>query len=168
VFANVRVGDDARLGDVDGGFPILEEAIHRGLLALSAEPLGVMSVTSDLTAEYLRDRRQFGVHIGSFQALQHRIVEVVIAIEQARSAVTNAASALDEKARDAARTLSAAKYTAGWTGRLVSEEAIQMHGGNGMIWEVPVAHYAKRLVMIDHELGDEDFHLQRYIALGDG
>jgi len=168
VFANVRVGDDARLGDVDGGFPILEEAIHRGLLALSAEALGVMSVTSDLTVEYLRDRRQFGVHIGSFQALQHRIVEVVIAIEQARSAVTNAASALDEKARDAARTLSAAKYTAGWTGRLVSEEAIQMHGGNGMIWEVPVAHYAKRLVMIDHELGDEDFHLQRYIALGDG
>jgi len=168
VFEQVRIGDDALLGDAGDGFPILEAALNRGLLALSAEAIGVMSVTADLTTEYLRDRRQFGVHIGSFQALQHRIVEVVIAIEQARSAVVNAASALDENEQTAAKMLSAAKYTVGRTGRLVSEEAIQMHGGNGMIWEVPVAHYAKRLVMIDHELGDEDFHLQRFIALGDG
>ena len=168
VFDKVRVENDALLGNADAGFAILEGALHRGLLALSAEAVGVMSVTADLTTEYLRDRTQFGVHIGSFQALQHRIVEVVIAIEQARSAVVNAASALDENEQTAAKSLSAAKYTVGRTGRLVSEEAIQMHGGNGMIWEVPVAHYAKRLVMIDHELGDEDFHLQRYIALGDG
>ena len=168
VFDKVRVEGDALLGDADAGYAILEGALNRGLLALSAEAVGVMSVTADLTTEYLRDRTQFGVHIGSFQALQHRIVEVVIAIEQARSAVVNAASALDENEQNAAKSLSAAKYTVGRTGRLVSEEAIQMHGGNGMIWEVPVAHYAKRLVMIDHELGDEDFHLQRYIALGDG
>lgn len=168
VFDKVRVGADALLGSENEGFPILASALDRGVLALSAEALGVMSVTSLLTLDYLRDRRQFGVHIGSFQALQHRIVEVVIGIEQARSAVANAASALDdEDERTAARMLSAAKYTVGRTGRRVSEEAIQMHGGNGMIWEVPVAHYAKRLVMIDHELGDEDFHLQRYIALGD-
>jgi len=166
VFDAVRVSDDALLGTLDDGYPVLERALNRGLLALSAESLGVMSVTAALTVEYLRDRKQFGVHIGSFQALQHRMVEAVIAIEQARSAVANAASALDEDELGAARTLAAAKYTIGHAGRLVSEEAIQMHGGNGMIWEVPVAHYAKRLVMIDHELGDEDFHLQRYIALG--
>jgi alkylation response protein AidB-like acyl-CoA dehydrogenase len=166
-FDKVRVGADALLGSENEGYAVLESALNRGVLALSAEALGVMSVTSQLTLDYLRDRRQFGVHIGSFQALQHRIVEVVIAIEQARSAVANAASALDEDERNAARSLSAAKYTIGHTGRRVSEEAIQMHGGNGMIWEVPVAHYAKRLVMIDHELGDEDFHLQRFIALGD-
>jgi alkylation response protein AidB-like acyl-CoA dehydrogenase len=167
-FNKVRVDADALLGSEDDGYPILEAALNRGVLALSAEALGVMAVTSQLTLDYLRDRRQFGVHIGSFQALQHRIVDVVIAIEQARSAVANAASALDEDEQAAARSLSAAKYTVGRTGRRVAEEAIQMHGGNGMIWEVPVAHYAKRLVMIDHELGDEDFHLQRFIALGDG
>jgi alkylation response protein AidB-like acyl-CoA dehydrogenase len=166
-FDQVRVGDDALLGSADQGCAILDAALNRGLLALSAESLGVMSVTADMTVDYLRERKQFGVHIGSFQALQHRIVEVIIAIEQARSAVANAASALDEDEQTAARTLSAAKYTTGHTGRRTSEEAIQMFGGNGMIWEVPVAHYAKRLVMIDHELGDEDFHLQRYIALGD-
>jgi len=167
-FDKVRVGADALMGNEDEGYAILEAALNRGLLALSAEALGTMSVASQMTLEYLRDRRQFGVHIGSFQALQHRIVDVVIAIEQARSAVANAASALDEDEKTAARTLSAAKYTVGHTGRLVAEEAIHMHGGNGMIWEVPVAHYAKRLVMIDHELGDEDFHLRRFIALGDG
>lgn len=167
VFDQVRIGDDALIGTEGEGYAILEEALHRGLLALAAEALGVMTVTADLTVEYLRDRKQFGVHIGSFQALQHRIVEVIIAIEQARSGLANASSALDESPREAARSLAAAKYTAGRTGRRVAEEAIQMHGGNGMIWEMPVAHYAKRLVMIDHELGDEDFHLQRYIALGD-
>ncbi|MEJ2297665.1 MAG: acyl-CoA dehydrogenase [Woeseiaceae bacterium] len=166
-FEQVRVGDDALLGNADDGYAILDAALNRGLLALSAESLGVMTVTADMTVDYLRERKQFGVHIGSFQALQHRIVEVIIAIEQARSAVANAASALDENEKTAARTLSAAKYTTGHTGRRTAEEAIQMFGGNGMIWEVPVAHYAKRLVMIDHELGDEDFHLQRYIALGD-
>ncbi len=167
VFDKVRVGDDALLGSAGDGYRILDAALSRALLALSAEALGVMSVTADMTVDYLRERKQFGVHIGSFQALQHRIVEVIIAIEQARSAVANAASALDENEATAARTLSAAKYTTGHTGRRTAEEAIQMFGGNGMIWEVPVAHYAKRLVMIDHELGDEDFHLQRYIALGD-
>jgi alkylation response protein AidB-like acyl-CoA dehydrogenase len=164
-FTNVRVGPDALIGNEGEAFAVLVRAINRGVLALSAEALGVMSVTSDMTLQYLRDRRQFGVPIGSFQALQHRMADIVIAIEQARSAVINAASALDEDEATAGLSLSAAKYTTGRTGRHVAEEAIQMHGGNGMTWEVPVAHYAKRLVMIDHELGDEDYHLQRYIAL---
>jgi alkylation response protein AidB-like acyl-CoA dehydrogenase len=143
-FTNVRVGPDALIGNEGEAFAVLVRAINRGVLALSAEALGVMSVTSDMTLQYLRDRRQFGVPIGSFQALQHRMADIVIAIEQARSAVINAASALDEDEATAGLSLSAAKYTTGRTGRHVAEEAIQMHGGNGMTWEVPVAHYPQR------------------------
>ena len=93
---------------------------------------------------------------------KHRRLE----IEQARSAVINAAAALDADRITRERALSAAKMSIGRIGTLVAEECIQLHGGIGMTWELPLAHYAKRLVMIDHQLGDEDFHLERYIALG--
>ena len=86
-------------------------------------------------------------------------------VEQARSAVINAAAALDADRSTRERALSAAKYSIGRIGTLVAEESIQMHGGIGMTWELPMAHYAKRLVMIDHQLGDEDHHLARYMAL---
>ena len=165
-FSEVRVNDDALLGVAGDGHAILAEATRRGVLALSAEALGTMETTKEMTLEYLRNRRQFGVPIGTFQALQHRMADVLIAIEQVRSAVINAASALDGGRLAAERMLAAAKYTAGRTGKLVAEEAIQLHGGNGMAWEVPLSHYAKRLIMIDHQLGDEDYHLERFIALG--
>jgi hypothetical protein len=90
---------------------------------------------------------------------------LLIEIEQARSAVINAAAALDGPAAARERMLSAAKYTIGRTGTLVAEEAIQLHGGIGMTWELPMTHFAKRLMMIDHQLGDEDHHLARYAAL---
>jgi hypothetical protein len=127
-----------------------------------------MDVAKDATLEYLRTRKQFGVPIGSFQALQHRMADMLVEIEQARSAVINAAAALDADRVTRERALSAAKVTIGRIGTLVAEESIQMHGGIGMTWELPLAHYAKRLVMIDHQLGDEDHHLARYIALGRG
>ncbi|MEG3164954.1 acyl-CoA dehydrogenase [Sphingomonas sp. PB2P19] len=164
-FENVTLGADARLGG--GGQRIHDAAIGAGLLALSAEALGAMEYVKEATLGYLRDRKQFGVPIGKFQALQHRMATVLLEIEQTRSAVINAAAAFDgDDAKARERALSAAKYTIGRTGALVAEEAIQMHGGIGMTWEYAVSHYAKRLVMIDHQLGDEDFHLQRYIALG--
>jgi alkylation response protein AidB-like acyl-CoA dehydrogenase len=150
-----------------GGAEVRDAAIEAGLLALSAESLGAMEYVKDATVGYLRDRKQFGVPIGKFQALQHRMATVLLEIEQARSAVINAAVAFDgTDARERARSLAAAKYSIGRIGTLVAEESIQMHGGIGMTWEYAVSHYAKRLVMIDHQLGDEDFHLQRYIALG--
>lgn len=94
---------------------------------------------------------------------------LLLEIEQARSAVINAAAALDSPDRiTRERALSAAKYSIGRIGTLVAEECIQLHGGIGMTWELPLSHYAKRLVMIDHQLGDEDHHLARYIALGQG
>jgi alkylation response protein AidB-like acyl-CoA dehydrogenase len=159
---DVRVGADALVA-TDAAAP-LAAAESAGLLALSAEALGVMEVTKTATIDYLQTRKQFGVPIGKFQALQHRIATVLLEIEQARSAVINAADALGGE--DAARVLSAAKYTIGATGQLVAEEAIQLHGGIGMTWELPLSHYAKRLTMIDSQLGDQDQHLQRYIALG--
>jgi len=164
-----RVDAGALLGVAGEGAAVLEHAIGWGLLALAAESLGAMEVARRDTLEYLRTRKQFGVPIGSFQALQHRMAELLIAIEQARSAVINAAAAInntDRRVRE--KALSAAKYTAGNTGTLVAQECIQMHGGIAMTWELPFAHYAKRLVMIDHQLGDEDHHLARYIALGAG
>jgi alkylation response protein AidB-like acyl-CoA dehydrogenase len=162
----VELPGDALLGRAGEAFATIEKAVGAGVLALCAEALGAMEAAKSATLEYLQTRRQFGTVIGSFQALQHRMAEVLLEIEQARSAVINATAALDADRVQCERALSAAKYTIGRTGTRVAEESIQMHGGIGMTWELSLAHYAKRLVMIDHELGDEDHHLQRYIALG--
>ncbi|MBB3257092.1 hypothetical protein F4827_001894 [Paraburkholderia bannensis] len=162
---NVAVSADALVGEPGSGFATLEHARGYGLLALAAEALGAMDVARDFTLDYLRTRKQFGVPLGSFQALQHRMADLLLDIEQSRSAVINAAAAIDAPRLQRERALSAAKYTIGSIGTRVAEESIQLHGGIGMTWELPLAHYAKRLVMIDHQLGDEDHHLARYIAL---
>ena len=166
-FDKLALGAEALLGVEGQAHATLERAIGRGVLALCAESLGAMEAAKTATLEYLRTRKQFGLLIGSFQALQHRMADLLLEIEQARSAVINAAAAIDGADRVAReRALSAAKFSIGRIGALVAEESIQMHGGIGMTWELPLPHYAKRLVMIDHQLGDEDHHLQRYIALG--
>ena len=162
----VCLPDTALLGERDAGFATLERSIGAGVLALCAEALGAMDVAKEHTLEYLRTRKQFGVAIGSFQALQHRMADLLLEIEQARSAVINAAAAFGAARVERERVLSAAKVTIGRIGALVAEECIQMHGGIGMTWELPLAHFAKRLVMIDHQLGDEDHHLERFITLG--
>jgi alkylation response protein AidB-like acyl-CoA dehydrogenase len=163
---SVHLRGDALLGVENQGYVTLERAIGRGVLALCAEALGAMEAVKTATLEYLRTRKQFGTLIGSFQALQHRMADLLLEIEQSRSAVINAAAALDADRITRERALAAAKATIGRVGALVAEESIQLHGGIGMTWELPLAHYAKRLVMIDHQLGDEDHHLQRFIALG--
>ena len=164
--ASVAVGADALLGTEGQGLAVLERISGYALLALASESLGAMDVAKDQTLEYLRTRKQFGVPIGSFQALQHRMADLLLEIEQARSSVINAAAALDADRITRERALSAAKMSIGRIGTKVAEECIQLHGGIGMTWELPLAHYAKRLVMIDHQLGDEDHHLERYIELG--
>jgi len=165
-FENVILGDDALLGAAGEGFATLEYAIACGVLALCSEAVGAMDVAKDYTLDYLRTRKQFGVAIGSFQALQHRMADMLLEIEQARSAVINAAAALGAERKVRERAVSAAKYSIGRIGALVAQECIQLHGGIGMTWELPLAHYAKRLVMIDHQLGDEDHHLERFVELG--
>ncbi|KVG25415.1 acyl-CoA dehydrogenase family protein [Burkholderia diffusa] len=169
-FARVVLPADAALGapdsdDGEAGAMLLEHVLGYGLLALSAQALGAMDVAKDATLDYLRTRKQFGLPIGSFQALQHRMADLLLEVEQARSAVINAAAQLDAPRVARERALAAAKYSIGRIGTLVAEESIQLHGGIGMTWELPLSHYAKRLVMIDHQLGDEDHHLARYIAL---
>ncbi len=165
-FKDVKVGADALLGGEGQGHALLERVTGYGLLALAAESLGAMDVAKNHTLEYLRTRKQFGVVIGSFQALQHRMADMLLEVEQVRSAVINATAAIDDADRTAReKALSAAKVSVGQIGTLIAEESIQMHGGIGVTWELPLAHYAKRLVMIDHQLGDMDHHLARYIAL---
>ncbi|MFM0328279.1 acyl-CoA dehydrogenase family protein [Paraburkholderia strydomiana] len=165
-FDNVALSEESLLGAEGTGFPTLEYAIACGVLALCAEAVGAMDVAKDYTLDYLRTRKQFGAAIGSFQALQHRMADMLLEIEQARSAVINAAAALGAQRTVRERAVSAAKYSIGRIGALVAQECIQLHGGIGMTWELPLAHYAKRLVMIDHQLGDEDHHLDRFVRLG--
>lgn len=167
----VALPASALVGAEGGGGALISDVMAAGTLGLCAEAIGLMEVIRDATVEYLRTRVQFGEPIGRNQALQHRMATVLLEIEQARSAVINAAAAFDrtqsdEKGSDRERVLSAAKYTVGKTGTFVAEEAIQLHGGIGMTWELAMTHFAKRLVLIDHQLGDEDFHLTRFISLG--
>lgn len=137
--------------------PAIQDALNAGIVALCAEAVGLMSVTHDVTVDYLKQRKQFGRPIGTFQVLQHRAVDMLTEIEQARSITIKAAAELDGP--DAARYASMAKNMIGRAGRLIAEEAIQMHGGIAMTWEYPISHYAKRLIMLDAQLGDTDYHL---------
>ncbi len=145
-----------------GAEEAIEAALDAGRLALAAEALGAMEALRDLTLDYLKTRRQFGQPIGRFQALQHRMVDLVGEIEQARSITILAASRFGTEARG--HYVAMAKNLIGRAGKQVAEECIQMHGGIAMTWESPASHYAKRLVMIDHQLGDTDFHLERVMA----
>ncbi|EDP65770.1 acyl-CoA dehydrogenase-like protein [alpha proteobacterium BAL199] len=168
VLDGVTIGEDATLGEPDAAYPAIEAAVARGIVALSAEAVGAMEVVCDATLDYLKTRKQFGRTIGSFQALQHRMVDMRTALEQARSMAILAAAKLGADRVERERTMSAAKVTIGQSARLIAEEAIQLHGGIAMTWEFAPAHYAKRLVMIDHLLGDTDHHTDRFIALTDG
>lgn len=154
------------LGEAGKGLELIEQAYAAGITAISAEALGAMHVATDLTVEYTKQRKQFGVPIGKFQALQHRMADMLIELEQMRSSVMNAAGNLKSERGLREREASACKHLVGTIGRQVAEEAIQIHGGMGMTWEYAVGHFAKHIIMIDHVLGDTDHHLERYIALG--
>lgn len=159
-------GAPARLiGEEGKAYPAIEKAVARGIVALCSECLGAMEVAKDQTIEYMHTRKQFGVIIGKFQALQHRMADVLIEIEQMRSAIVNAVGHLEEPRERREWHVSAAKNLAGRAGRQIAEEAVQIHGGMGMTWEYPVGHYAKRIIMIDHLFGDTDHHLERFIEL---
>lgn len=159
----VEVSDYVRLGDE--GFAAIEQAVAAGIVAVSAEALGAMQVATEMTLEYLKTRKQFGVIIGRFQVLQHRYAEMLIEIEQVRSSLINAAGHLGSGRELREWNVSALKNLVGRVGHLVAEETIQMHGGIGMTWEYALPHFAKRLTMIDHQFGDEDYHIERVIAL---
>jgi alkylation response protein AidB-like acyl-CoA dehydrogenase len=163
---NVQVSADALLGEEGSAAEVIEYQAGRAIAALCAEAVGVMEVANELTLDYLKQRKQFGVPIGKFQVLQHRMVDMMSELEQARSMAILAASVADEEqSDDRRRVLSAAKNVIGRSGQFISEQGIQSHGGIGMTWEYNFAHYAKRLIMINHQLGDDDFHLENYASL---
>jgi len=157
---DVRLGAEALLGPRDHALPLIERAIDLAIAALAAEAVGAMSVMHELTVEYLKTRKQFGVAIGAFQALQHRAVDMLVAVEQARSMAmlaTMMAEAPD--AGERRRMIAAAKVQCGRSGRQVGQQAIQLHGGIGMTDEYKIGHYFKRVTAIDTLFGDADHHL---------
>ena len=159
--SNVRVGKNAVLGNVDGGFSTLEAVIGEATLAVCAEAVGIMRTITDKTVEYSKNRVQFGVPIGSFQALQHRMVDMLTACEQSYSLLLWASMANADGTDEAKKSISALKYHIGTTGQKVGQEAVQLHGGMGVSWEVDIAHYFKRLTAIGQMFGNADWHLDR-------
>jgi len=166
ILTDVTLPASARLGAAGAAYPAIVERAAAASVALGAEALGAMETAARLTGEYLMTRKQFGRPIGSFQALQHRFSDLLIELEQSRSAVINAAGHLAGDALVRDLNVSAARNLIGRAGRLMAEEAIQMHGGIAMTQEYELAHIAKRIVMTDHRFGDTDYHLERFIALG--
>lgn len=152
------------LAGPQAGDALLERALDAGCAALCAEAVGCMQALLDRTLEYLRTRVQFGKRIGEFQVLQHRAVDMYVALEEARSLAMLAALKMDAPASERRAAVSAAKQRTGVLGHQVGESAVQAHGGIGVTEELDVAHYFKRLTMIDHWLGDSDFHLDRFRA----
>ncbi len=155
----------ALLGPAGGAFDAIERQTARATCALSAEALGLMERAKSLTIDYLSQRKQFGQPIGKFQALQHRAAELIIEVEQARSAVINLAGHLDVGRDERELHVSATKQLVGQTAKLVVEESIQMHGGIGMTMEYDLGHFARRLTMTEHRLGDALYHLGRFTRL---
>ena len=160
-FDDVRVDDDARLGETGTGYAPLDATLDDAALALCAEAVGIMQVMTDKTVEYSRNRMQFGVPIGSFQALQHRMVDMFTDCEQSYSLLMRAAMLASESSDETRRAISAIKYQVGTAGRKVGQEAVQIHGAMGVSWDLDIAHYFKRLTVIDQMLGNADWHLDR-------
>jgi len=163
--ANVKVGADAVLGRVDGGADPLEKVLDRARAGLAAEMLGSSSEAFERTVQYLKDRKQFGVAIGSFQALKHRAAQMFCEVEVTRSAVIGALAALDDNANDASLLVSLAKAKASDTAYLTGNEGIQMHGGIGMTDEHEIGFFMKRARVAQATFGDAAFHRDRYAAL---
>ena len=161
--AGVQVGADALIGTDGAALPVIERAVDYASAALCAEAVGIMSALNEVTLEYLKTRKQFGVPIGKFQALQHRMADMVIATEQARSMATLAAVRVDSPdAAERSRAVAAARAYIGTQARFVGQQAVQLHGGMGVVDELNVGHYFKRLTMIGLTFGDVDYHLGRF------
>jgi pimeloyl-CoA dehydrogenase small subunit len=166
-FSKVQVGPEGVLGEPGTSLPLVERVVDEAIAGLCAEAVGAMAAMHELTVDYLKTRRQFGREIGSFQILQHRAVDMLIALEQARSMAMYATMMSGEDdAVERRNALSAAKVQIGRSARLVGQQAIQLHGGIGMTMEYKVGHYFKRTTMIDTMFGDADHHLRELARRG--
>jgi pimeloyl-CoA dehydrogenase small subunit len=165
--SGVRVPAGDSLGEAGAALPAIEHVVDEAIAALCAEAVGTMQAMHELTLEYLKTRQQFGRPIGQFQVLQHRSVDMLVALEQARSmAMFAAVMATEQDATERRRAMAAAKVQIGRSGRHIGQEAIQLHGGIGMTMEYSVGHHFKRMTMIDMLFGDADVHLETLARLG--
>jgi pimeloyl-CoA dehydrogenase small subunit len=167
-FENVAVGADAVIGKVDGGLPLVEKVVDNAIAALCAEAVGCFKVLNEATISYAKQRKQFGQPIATFQVLQHRMVDMFMAAEQASSMTYMVTLKLDEADKARKLAASAAKVQVGKAGKLVSQDAVQIHGGMGMTDELNVGHFFKRVTMIESQFGNTDWHLRRYTELSNG
>jgi pimeloyl-CoA dehydrogenase small subunit len=159
---NVRVEPEAVIGDPESAASAIERVVDEAVAALCAEAVGAMSEAQAMTVEYLKTRKQFGVPIGSFQALQHRAADMVVALEQARSMMMFATMmAGEDDAAARAKAISAAKAQIGRSAKFIGQQATQLHGGIAMTYEYKLGHLFKRMTMIDMAFGDAEAHLRR-------
>jgi pimeloyl-CoA dehydrogenase small subunit len=166
-FSRVGIGPEGVLGEPGEALPLVERVVDEALAALCAEAVGAMAVMHELTVDYLKTRRQFGREIGSFQILQHRAVDMLVALEQARSmAMFATMMAAEENAAERRNAISAAKVQIGRSSKFIGQQSIQLHGGIGMTMEYKVGHYFKRVTMIDMMFGDADHHLRELARRG--
>jgi alkylation response protein AidB-like acyl-CoA dehydrogenase len=166
-FTGVEVGADAAIGDPENGLPLIERVVDEARIALCAEAVGLMDESLKTTVEYIKTRKQFGVAIGSFQALQHRAADMFVALEQARSMSMFATMAADfDNAKERSTAVAAAKVQIGKSGKYIGQQSIQLHGGIGMTMEAKIGHYFKRLTMIENTFGDSEYHLRRVSESG--
>jgi alkylation response protein AidB-like acyl-CoA dehydrogenase len=166
--ANIKLDNvtaEAVLGALGEGYALMAPVVDNAILAIAADALGAMESLNAQTLEYLKTRKQFGTHIGSFQALQHRMVDMFAACENTRSLLYRAVCALAADEEDAQRSLLALKVMVGRAGRKIGGEGIQMHGGMGMTEELSVGFYVKRLMIANTLFGDADYQQQRFSAL---
>ncbi|MCE9650454.1 MAG: acyl-CoA dehydrogenase family protein [Parvibaculum sp.] len=161
-FENVKVGADALIGAEGKGLPLVEKVTDQAIAALSAEAVGCMGELNKATVEYCKTRKQFGVPIGKFQVLQHRMVDMFMAYEQSVSMTYMVNLKLEESDAERVKAAAGAKVQIGKAGRFVGQQSVQLHGGMGMTDELNVGHYFKRLTMIDTQFGNVDHQLKRY------
>ena len=164
-FNNVEIPDSNILGDLETGGEIIENVLDIGRIAMASEMLGNAEAAFETTIDYLKQRKQFGVLIGSFQALQHRAAEMFCEIELTKSSVMGAMKAADEGSNELQRLSSLAKTMAGETLHLVSNEAVQMHGGIGVTDEYDIGFFLKRARVTEQIFGSSKYHTERYANL---
>lgn len=165
VFKDVQVSADDLVGALDDGHALINAVVRDANLALSAEALGIMAQLNAKTVEYARTREQFGVAIGKFQALQHRMVDTFISYEQTKSLLYRAVCALTDDQEDEDQAIHALRMMVDKAGKHIFGEAIQLHGGMGITDELDIGHYAKRLMMINTTFGNGDYHQAKFNAL---
>ena len=164
-FKNVEVNKDNLLGELGKGYQTLESTIDDATLAVCAEATGIMKSLHDKTVEYSKNRVQFGVPIGGFQALQHRMVDTLMACEETESILLWALTTNQDDSSSLKKAISGLKYQIGTAGKHVGQEAVQLHGGMGISWELDIAHFFKRLSSIEILFGNADFHMKRFLTL---